>query len=169
MMDNRTRYVTLVPDEAAGHPTSTQTSGSSPIRKSILTTAQSIDRHQLMDAPTDIVLTMSSSFAARWTITNVTLRGQLVPSSIVNAVTRNWHLVTLQPPSDGWVGVGGLRRSAALNDASRRNGSGTLEHVWCCVACRTFRVTSPLLWTPPSLTAWRCSPSSVAIIVLLCL
>jgi hypothetical protein len=77
------------------------------------------------------------------------------------------------------VGVGGLPLYfAAINDSSRRNG---LEHAWCCVACRTFWVTSiaPALDAAVALLTVvgglnhenkaLCRGSTAVIIVMLCL
>ncbi|CUG66072.1 Hypothetical protein, putative, partial [Bodo saltans] len=80
------------------------------VRNAIFATSQPIDRHQLMDAPTVIVLniTVDSPFASYWSVGNVTLSGQPLMWHSLAAVTGSWHLITLQPPPDGWVGSGGL-------------------------------------------------------------
>jgi hypothetical protein len=101
------RFVHVAPDKPHSNPTTTP---AALIRKSILTTAQRIDRHQLMDAPTPLVLniTVSSFFANMWSVGSATLAGQPLQWQVTKAVTGSWHLLTLQPPDNGWVGVGGL-------------------------------------------------------------
>ncbi|CUG66393.1 GP46-like surface antigen, putative, partial [Bodo saltans] len=114
LLDNSTRFVVATPVDAPAHPARISSSSreqSHAISKAIVTTAQPIDRHQLMDAPTALVLniTVDSPFASYWSVTNVTLAGQLLATSSIKAVTGRWHLITLHPPDiNGWVGAGGL-------------------------------------------------------------
>lgn len=104
------RYLSVAPTQPPDNPTSTGIVAGTTITKVITTIAQPLDRHQLMDEPTALVvnITVTSDFANMWAVGGATLSGKPLQWQAIKAVTATWHLILLYPPDEGWVGPGGL-------------------------------------------------------------